>query len=278
MTTCTQHPAGQAAGEFYLAAMSSLDRAGIPYLIGGAFAFARYTGIERSTKDMDVFLRRADVCRALAMFEDAGYRTELTFPHWLGKVHCGDAFIDLIFSSGNGVAKVDDAWFEHAVDADVLGRRVRLMPAEEMIWSKAYVQERERYDGADVLHLMRQAGPDLHWTRLLTRFGGHWRVLLSFVVLFGFVYPGQRHRIPAWVTDELLERLRTEPIPHPESGIAGHAATSPVCNGTLISREQYLFDLEHVGDQDPRVEPLGPMTKDELEIWTAAITGRPSDR
>jgi hypothetical protein len=177
-------------------------------------------------------------------------------------VHCGEYFIDLIYSSGNSVATVDDLWFEHAVDAEVLGRPARLMPAEEMIWSKAYVHERERYDGADVLHLFRHVGPTLDWRRLVARFGDHWRVLLSFIVQFGFVYPDKRDQIPSSVLEDLLNRLvRDEAEPE-----------SRVCNGTLLSREQYLADLERFGYRDPRVEPLGRMTTGEAELWTAAIT------
>ena len=67
--------------------------------------------------------------------------------------------MDVIFNSGNGVARVDDLWFDHAPRTNVLGVIVRLSPAEEMIWSKAFIQERERFDGADVLHLLREVGP-----------------------------------------------------------------------------------------------------------------------
>ncbi len=59
-----------------------------------------------------------------------------------------------------------------------------------MIWSKAFIMERERYDGADIAHLILACGRDLDWRRLLGRFGRRWRVLLSHLVLFGFVYPG----------------------------------------------------------------------------------------
>ena len=61
--------------------------------------------------------------------------------------------------------------------------------------------ERERYDGADVAHLLRAHGDRLDWPRLLRRFGPHWRVLLSHLVLFGFIYPGERALVPAWVMD-----------------------------------------------------------------------------
>jgi hypothetical protein len=252
---------GDPTTAFYLDALSVLDRAGMPYLVGGAFAFARYSKIERETKDLDLFVRAVDLPAAFAAFAAHGYRTELPFPHWLGKVYRDDDFIDIIFSSGNGIARVDDVWFQYAVDSEVFGRRIKLCPAEEMIWSKAFVQERERYDGADVLHLFRELAPTLDWSRLLWRFGPHWRVLFSLIVLFGFVYPDQRGQIPARVSAELLRRLAIE-----------HAdGEDRVCYGTLLSREQYLVDLERFGYRDGRIEPDGQMTPTEAEIWTKAI-------
>jgi hypothetical protein len=136
---------------FYRQALAILRSAGVPHLVGGAYAFARYTGIERHTKDFDVFLRREDYGRAAWAFQKAGHKAELTFPHWLGKVLKGDDFIDLIFSAGNGVAEVGDVWFEHAVRSRVFGVDVELIPPEEMIWSKGLIMERERYDGATLL-------------------------------------------------------------------------------------------------------------------------------
>jgi hypothetical protein len=132
----------------YCQAMTALADAGVDYLVGGAYAFERYTGIARHTKDFDVFVHPRDVDAALSALSAAGYRTELTFPHWLGKAVIGDEFVDVIFGAGNGVAVVDDEWFAHAVSDEVLGLPARLCPAEEMIWSKAFIMERERYDGA----------------------------------------------------------------------------------------------------------------------------------
>jgi hypothetical protein len=109
----------------------------------------------------------------LRALERAGYLTEVSFPHWLGKAHCGDYFVDVIYSSGNGVARVDDEWFQHAPRDQVFDLPVRLCPVEEMIWSKAFVQERERFDGADVAHLLLCCAPRLDWERVLRRFGAH---------------------------------------------------------------------------------------------------------
>jgi hypothetical protein len=266
MGTCSARVVDESAASFYAGALARLDEAAIPYLIGGAFAFIKLTNIERDTKDLDLFVRPADCPRVLELFDAIGYRTEMPFPHWLGKVHCGPHFMDVIYSSGNGIARVDDLWFTHACTARLFDRTVRLCPAEEMVWSKSFVQERERFDGADVMHIIRELGPALDWDRLLMRFADHWRVLLAHLVTFGFVYPAQRQQIPDWVLAELTRRLAAEP----------GDAKSRTCRGTLLSREQYLVDIERFGYRDARLEPEGPMTQEEVQVWTAAI-GAPDD-
>ena len=252
------------ARAFYVDALLQLSGANIPFLVGGAFAFAHHTGIERDTKDLDVHLRPQDVSRALGLFTSLGYRVDFPYPHWLAKVHHGSHFIDLLFSSGNGVARVDNRWFDRTVEHEVLGVTVRLCPPEEMIWSKAFVQERERFDGADVLHLIRRFGASLDWERVLDRFGEYWRVLFSHIVLFGFVYPNQRHQIPTWVVDKLTRRFVAEQ-PEPKNY---------VCYGTLLSREQYLYDITDLNYADARIPPVGRMTPHDIEIWQAAIGER----
>jgi hypothetical protein len=255
------------AAGFYCRVLRALDAAGLPFLVGGAFAFTHFTGIERNTKDLDLFIRGADYARMSHALASAGFATELTHPHWLAKVCAGEAFVDVIFSSGNGVADVDDGWFAHAADGELLGHRVRIAPAEETIWSKAFVMERERYDGADVAHLLCARAEDLDWPRLVRRFGAHWRVLLAHLVLFGFIYPDRREAVPGWVMQTLLGRLNAEPG-------AGAMPGAPICRGTLLSREQYLFDVERLGYADARIAPLGAMTEDEAAAWTEAIPRR----
>jgi hypothetical protein len=39
----------------------------------------------------------------------------------------------------------------------------------------------------------------------------------------------------------------------------------------LLSREQYLSDVEHGDYEDARLAPRGKMTKAETDQWTAAI-------
>jgi hypothetical protein len=251
----------------YVLALETLGRAGIEFMIGGAHALGPYTGIFRDTKDLDVFLRRRDCDAALDVLTEAGFATELTFPHWLAKAYIGDRFVDLIFGAGNGVATVDDLWFTHAIAGNVLGVPVLLCPPEEMIWSKGFIMERERYDGADVAHLLLACGRQLDWRRLLARFGPRWRVLLSHLVLFGFVYPGERGVIPDGVMGYLLGQIDRERV-RPRDA-------DRVCDGTLLSRQQYLVDITERAYADGRLTPRGDMSAEDIAHWTAAIAGDP---
>jgi hypothetical protein len=255
---------------FYRHILSELRRHRIPFAVGGAYALRFHTGIVRQTKDLDLFLRRQDIDSALNVLSAAGYRTELTHTHWLGKVYAGAGadFVDIIFSSGNGVAAVDDLMFANAPEGTLLGVRLKWCPVEEMIWSKAYVMERERYDGADVAHLLHECGTRLDWNHLLARFDSHWRLLFCHLVLFGFIYPADKHIIPAWVMLELSARLRRE--------IARGERAERVCGGTLLSREQFLIDVHDWGYQDGRLA-FGAMSESEIARWTESIASTGTD-
>ncbi len=122
--------------------------------------------------------------------------------------------------------------------------------------------ERERFDGADVIHLLRACGPALNWDRLLRRFDRHGQLLLAHLVLFGFVYPGERDKIPPRVLDRLFERWR--------NGTGRAEDGERLCQGTLLSRMQYLYDTERWGYQDARQPPCGVMTPEQITHWTAA--------
>ncbi|MFB3819797.1 MAG: hypothetical protein ACE147_19240 [Candidatus Methylomirabilales bacterium] len=247
--------------------LQPLVDARLPFLVGGAYGFYALTGIARFTKDFDVFIHPRDRDRVLEALRAAGYQVEVTFPHWLAKAAAhGDLVLDIIYGAGNGAAPVDDGWFQHAIPGEALGFAVRFCPAEETIWSKAYIMERERFDGADVIHILQARAEQLDWPRLLERFGPHWRVLFVHLTLFGFVFPSERTRIPAWVMRRLQARL--------ESELESRPPAEPLCQGTLISREQYLVDVECRGYLDARQAPRGRLTTEEIAHWTAAIPGR----
>jgi predicted nucleotidyltransferase len=259
-----------ATAAFYRRALRVLVDAGVPFLVGGAFSHACFTGIRRSTKDLDLFIRREDYERVASLMDVEGWRSELTYPHWLAKVFSGEDFIDLIFNSGNGLTPVNDDWFRDNAEAEILGVPVRVANMEDSLLSKAFIMERERYDGADIAHLLQANAERLDWPRLLERFGRNWRVLLAHLTLFGFIYPGERHRVPQWVMDKLISRLGAETRIAPP-------ADPHVCAGTLLSREQYLYDVERLGYLDGRLTSASTMTAEDVAVWTEAIPARQAE-
>jgi hypothetical protein len=213
-------------------------------MVGGAYAMRTHAGLWRDTKDLDLFLRKDRVGSALDLLARAGYRTEMTDPMWIAKAFAGPYFIDLIFSSGNGIGTVDEHWERRASRATVLDREALIVPAEEMIWQKAYIQERERFDGADIHHLLRSKGAQLDWRHILDRFADHWPILLGHLVTFRFAFPSDKEQVPSWVMEELT------------AGLAGQEDQPPprerICRGTLLSRQQYLTEVNEHGYRDAR--------------------------
>jgi hypothetical protein len=262
-----QTPTSVRTRAFYRQVLSVLKAARIPYLVAGGYALRHHVCMRRNTKDLDLFVYPRDVERTLFCLAEAGFSTEFTHPHWLGKAFDGTDFVDIIFSSGNGVCTVDEQFFLHATPGRLFGIDVEWSPVEEIIWSKAFIMERERFDGADVAHLLRAGSDRLDFQRLLDRFDHHWRVLLAHLILFGFIYPSEQTRIPAWLQENLMARLCHETTSCPRS--------APVCGGTLLSRAQFLSDLHEWGYLDARIT-AGVMDETQVRAWTKAMRSESS--
>lgn len=224
------------AHDFYREAMQLLNEHALPFLVGGAFALRHYTGIHRDTKDLDLFCKAEDYPHILKLFAQHGYTTEVTDPRWIVKAFKGEHFIDLIFNTTNNICPVDDTWLEHGVAGSLFTVPVKILAAEELMWTKLYVHNRERYDGADLNHLILRYGKKLDWKRTFKRIGQHWHLLLAQLLNFQFVYPSDKDIIPAWLFQELLELAGKQfELPSP---------IAKVCLGPLIDHTQYEIDIK----------------------------------
>jgi hypothetical protein len=245
MTEPVRQASGAASPEaegFYAQSLVELRRSGIPFLLGGTYAVVAYTGISRPTKDMDVFCRAGDFPRILGHFARAGFHTEVEDARWLAKVWRDEWFFDVIFNSTIAINPVTDTWFAEAHGATICGVEAQLIPPTELIWSKAFVQDRNKYDGADVAHLILRTHAAVDWQRLLSLFEQYWEVLLMHVVNFRFIYPTERECVPRWLLDELMDRLETHanmPVPRIK-----------VCRGRMFSRSDYAIDVGEWGFAD----------------------------
>src|SRR5262249_52748431 len=127
-----------------------LNEKQVPYMVSGAFALQKHTGIWRNTKDLDLFVSAERQKLALGYLQEAGFECEVCDPVWVAKVRRGDYFVDLITGMSNAVIMVDSYWFERSIAEEVLGVETRVLAAEELLASKMFVLFRERYDGADI--------------------------------------------------------------------------------------------------------------------------------
>src|SRR5439155_18748390 len=135
----------QAKQQIYGIGLRALVEARAPFLVGGGFALYSYLGRWRTTKDVDVFIQPDDLHSVLHILMRAGFQCEITDVAWLAKARQGDACIDIIFCSYNGLFPVDKGWFDNARRAIVLGIPVKIVAPEEIIVSKSFVAARDRF-------------------------------------------------------------------------------------------------------------------------------------
>ena len=64
-----------------------LNQVKLPYVVAGAFALQKHTGIWRDTKDLDLFLPSQTVPSRFRHLQEQGFVTEVSDPVWLAKAH-----------------------------------------------------------------------------------------------------------------------------------------------------------------------------------------------
>jgi hypothetical protein len=215
-----------------------LNRCRVPYVVSGAFALQVHTGIWRATKDLDLFLTPGDMPAALRCLKRNGFRCEVKDPVWLHKAHRHGFFIDLITGMSNTVITVDRSWIKNSSPALILDVRARVLAAEELLASKLFVVRRERFDGADVAHIIYASQGNLDWERVLTIVKEHWEILLFALVLYRYVYPAHSHYVPAWVWQRLLVRFSNE---------LTNRNPSAEFRGSLVDDRMFAIDVAEWG-------------------------------
>lgn len=210
----------------------------VQYVVSGAFAMQQHTGIWRDTKDLDLFLPPAEANRALEYLKAAGFNVEVTDNVWLAKARRNDYFVDLITGMSNAVVLVDESWIQRGFPAEVLGVPSRVLAAEELIASKMFVTRRERFDGADIAHVIYGAGDRMDWKRVLQLAGEHWEVLFWCLVLFHYIYPFAKDKVPQWMWADLIDRFRKS-IEQPPA--------DRQFRGSLIDDKMFAIDVNEWG-------------------------------
>jgi hypothetical protein len=213
----------------------------IPFAVSGAFALQEHTGVHRPAKDLDIFLTSESASRALEILSQDGYRCEVCDPVWLAKAHRDDYFVDFITGMSNAALTVTDSWITRARPAVILGLPTRILAAEELLASKLFVVRRDRFDGADIAHIIYATGGQLDWSRILELAGAHWEMLLWTLVLFRYVYPGQAYFVPLLIWTQLVNRLMFRLLnPDPAARF----------RGSLVDENMFAIDVKEWGLDD----------------------------
>ena len=190
-------------GDLFRDVLMLFEAGNWPYAVAGAFALREHTGVSRFTKDLDLFLSPESASQALAFLREKGLKCEICDPVWLAKAHRDGYFVDLITGMSNGVMSVDPSWIERARPANVVGVQSRVLAPEELLASKLFVVRRERFDGADIAHILFATQGKLDWDRILELVGEHWELLLWALVLFRYVYPAHSNYVPQFLWQDL---------------------------------------------------------------------------
>lgn len=224
--------------ELFREVLRALEEQHFPYAVSGAFALRQHTGICRFTKDLDLFMTACTSLRVLPYLRKQGFECEVPDPVWLAKARKGEFFVDLITGMSNGVFAVDNSWIERSRPAVVHGVETRVLAPEELVASKIFVTRRERFDGADIAHVIYGTYPTFDWNREVQLVGEHWEMLLWSLLLFRYVYPAQTYYVPATVWRDLLQRFEKEIArPDPQAKF----------RGSLVDDNMFAIDLNEWG-------------------------------
>lgn len=224
--------------ELFRDVLTLLEARSIPFTVSGAFALQHHCGICRNTKDLDIFLPAENVSGALTCLMSHGFECEVTDPVWLAKAYRDRYFVDLIAGMSNAVITVDASWIKHSHPATVLGVSTRVSAPEELLMSKLFVTRRERFDGADIAHIIYATRGELDWNRIVKRVGEHWEILLWALLFFRYVYPSNSDFVPKNVWQDLIGRL---------TKAVTHVHPRQEFRGSLIDDCMFAIDVEDWG-------------------------------
>ena len=104
-----------------------------------------------------------------------------------------------------------------------------------------FVIRRERFDGADIAHIIHGTKGRIEWRRILELAGEHWEIVLWALILFRYVYPAHTDYVPAWLWQDLLSRYM-HLVQHPDPN-------APF-RGSLVDENIFSIDIKDWGLED----------------------------
>jgi hypothetical protein len=192
--------------ELYRSVIAEAGKRHIPFAIGGALAALTYAGGWRNTKDLDIYIVKADCPRFQQIllargFED--YYDVLAYDRrWIYRAHRDDIIVDIIWAMANQRAQVDESWL-NGPEVHVAGETFRLLAPEDSLWSKLYIIQKDRCDWTDCLNILYGVGPHMNWHKLIANAGRDVPLLAGLLSVFTWLAPDRARALPSFIWREL---------------------------------------------------------------------------
>ena len=142
---------------------AALKADGVPFALAGGYALWVH-GAPEPEHDVDVVVIEADVPAAVESLSGAGFRIVRPPEDWLFKAYLGDALVDVLHRlNGN---QVSGELIDSADDFEVLGVRIPVLPATDIMITKLLSLSEHYCDFAALLPVVRAVREQLDWPRI----------------------------------------------------------------------------------------------------------------
>ncbi|HWD17836.1 MAG TPA: hypothetical protein VHB20_01045 [Verrucomicrobiae bacterium] len=203
-------------------ALEAMHAANIDCLLGGSVGLAFYTHTLRQPQSFALYMLPGEALSALQALGGIGFAFDEAWrpagPPWAYRATRDGVHLDIVFAMPNRRAEVDLLWFAQPPEMQAHGLHLKIVPAEEMIWEKAFVLRSDRCDWPDILNLLRAMGPRLDWPHIFHRMGDDLPLLRALLSIYDWVCPTGAAQVPATVRERLrLPPLSTEEAPQAQA-------------------------------------------------------------
>ena len=144
-------------------AASALKEASIPFAVAGGYALWVH-GAPESEHDVDLAVPEDMVERAASCLADAGFAVERPPEDWLFKAYLDGAMVDVLHRLHG--EPVGDALMADAEDTEVLGLRIPVLTAENVLTGKLLAMTERYCDFGALLPAVRAVREQVDWERV----------------------------------------------------------------------------------------------------------------
>jgi hypothetical protein len=142
---------------------SALKRSELPFALAGGYALWAHGGPE-PTHDVDFAVLESDADRAAKVLAEAGFEVDRPPEDWLLKACLDDAVVDVLHRIVG--VPVDEHLLSRAEDVELLGIRLPVLPATDVLSSKLRSMTEHYCDFAALLPAARAVREQVDWGRL----------------------------------------------------------------------------------------------------------------